>query len=362
MADLAAFASSIPVRRLFSLDPNGQEVPLRAIAALDGAVDGSGNTALHCALRELLVRLAETHLLSHPRLVRLIEVWDGIIGTAKERVAGHLEAILGGPPSPELVDHIYRCLAGSAARRGRHRRDHEYYFEDVLRRIATTARGELRCECCGYHFRAKDLSNERLRSALEAGLTVEKSLFPGRANDVLKPTQGFKQDSLTRLSVDHIIPQETLGWSEADNLEILCAFCNFGKLAYRRPMELLSVFAVGALANVPRDRGWGGLKHQIVVSTLRAQGGVCCSCERTRLEAELTVRPSPREGDVYMRGFAPWNLRTLCYVCLEDLDDDLQPDVDDFTADPEVFGDSVEIEGVTDEGLEAETGGGVSPS
>src|SRR5262249_13183365 len=154
----------------------------------------------------------------------LIEVWDGVVGTARERIENHLNEILGGPADPDLVTHVFRCISGSAAQRHRHSGDHMYYFDDVLARIRASANvspAALRCECCGYHFRAKDIANNRVRTVLDAGFIFDKYLFPGRSTDSYKPIIRGKDDSLTRLSVDHIVPQETLGWSEADNLEVL---------------------------------------------------------------------------------------------------------------------------------------------
>ena len=330
MANLVNFSRSIAVRHVISLAPEGEEVSLSVLATLDAAVQSDGETAVHGALHETLLRLGETHILSHPRIARLIDIWGGIVGVARERIESHLADMLGAPPDPELVTHVFRCLSGSAAQRGRQSGNHAYYLDDILRRLGDGKSGRaLRCECCGYHFRTKDLSQDRVRAVLDAGLSFERSLFPGRANDPYKPIQRGGNDSLTRLSIDHIVPEETLGWSEADNLEVLCAFCNFGKLAYRRPLEAISSFAVGALAEVPRNRSWSTLKHQIVVAALRAQGGECSHCRLTRQVAELTVRPIQRSSDGVMHGFAPWNLRTLCYSCVNALDaDDINDGVD----------------------------------
>lgn len=322
MASLVGFLQPITARHIVSVPPSGEEVPLSVLASLDAAVRANGTTAVHGALHETLLRLGETHILSNTKIARLIDLWDGIVGTARERIKDHLTEMLGASPDDALVTHVFRCLSGSAAQRGRHSGEHMRFFDVVVERLGGAAADTdkaLRCECCGYHFRIRDVVQEKVRTVQEQGLVLERSLFPGRANDPYKPIQRGGNDSLTRLSIDHVIPEETLGWSEADNLEILCAFCNFGKLAYRRPLEAISSFAVGALAEVPRNRSWSILKHQIVVAALRCQGGQCNQCARTRREVELTVRPTPRTSDGIMQGFAPWNLRTLCYVCIEAL-------------------------------------------
>ena len=288
----------------------------------DDAIRADGVTVVHSAVPEILLRLAETHLLCHPRMVRLVQVWDGIVGSAPEKIKDHLTELLGAAPSQELVTHFFRCLSGSASQRGRRRRGHVNHFGSVLRRIREETSAEdlfpLRCECCGYHFRTQDLSDEKLQNVVDAGFTLDRSFFPGRSNDPYKPIKRSHDDYWTTLSIDHVIPEETLGWSESDNLEILCLLCNAGKLTYRRPLEALSVFAVGALADVPRGRRWNALKHHIIIAALRSQGGCCSQCGRHRQKAELTVRPIERGDDQSMHGFAPWNLQTICYVCVND--------------------------------------------
>ena len=326
MPELTEFARRIVARHLTESFPGGEQIPIAALASLDDVVHDHGSTMVHCCIRETLVRLAETHILGHPSIFGLVELWDGIVGTARDRIEVHLVEILGVRPHPELVTHVFRCLSGSAAQRGRQSGAHQPYFSDLLDRVSNSSPSkELRCEICGYHFRVKDVSNDRARTIRDAGLSFAKSLFPGRSNDSMKPIQR-KNDSLTRLSIDHVVPEETLGWSEVDNLEILCMFCNLGKMAYRRPFEAISSFAVGALADAPRGRSFGTLKHQIVVATLRSQGGECARCGRSKCEAEVTVRSVLRAENTVLQGFAPWNLQTLCYTCVSELPED---DMDD---------------------------------
>jgi hypothetical protein len=329
MADLVGFWSLLATRHIVPIPPQGEEVSLSMLASINDAIQSHGKSAVHNSLRETLLRLGETHILANSRMARLIDLWEGIVGSARQRIEGHLLQMLGAPPDPALVSYVFRCLSGSAARRGRGLGGHMHYFEDVLERLAAGVRGRpLRCECCGYHFRQKDLSTEKFRAVVEAGFLLERSLFPGRANDAYKPIQRGGSQSLTLLQLDHVVPEETLGWADADNLEVLCAFCNQGKLAYRRPLEAISSFAVGALAEVPRGREFSTLKHQIVVSALRSQGGECSVCSRDQREVELTVRPVIRTSDNVLHGFAPWNLRTLCYACMGSLAiDEVEEDV-----------------------------------
>jgi hypothetical protein len=295
MADRDSFSRLVASGTVSSLAPTGEQIELLTLARLDALIASDGESAVHWALRETILRLCETHILANPGIAKLIDVWDNILGSAQERITAHITEMLGVEPDSDLVNHVFRCLNGSAARRGRSSGAHQLSLQDVLERLAVDAGGRksLRCECCGYAFRYKDLNKDKIRAVLDAGLTLENYLFPGRANDEYKPTQRNEQ-SFTQFSIDHLVPEETLGWSESDNLQILCMFCNSGKLAYRRPLECISTCAVGALAEVPIGRSFGTLKHQIVVAALRSQGGTCCKCHRTRVVAEMTVRPVRR--------------------------------------------------------------------
>src|SRR5688572_6836981 len=128
MPDLAAFSRAVASDEIMTA--LAEEIPLPLLGSLEELVRTDGTTAVHGAIRETILRLAETHILANPRITRLIDLWDGIVGTARERIEGHLTEMLGVPPAPELVTHVFRCLSGSAARRGRHSGEHEYQFEE----------------------------------------------------------------------------------------------------------------------------------------------------------------------------------------------------------------------------------------
>src|SRR5262245_50089618 len=85
MPDIAPFVLGVAHRDLGDLATAADQIPFVALASLNEAVRNDGSTAVHAAVNEALVRLAETSILSHPRLLRLIDVWDGIIGSARER-------------------------------------------------------------------------------------------------------------------------------------------------------------------------------------------------------------------------------------------------------------------------------------
>jgi 5-methylcytosine-specific restriction endonuclease McrA len=319
MSDLTLLTRAIVDGAVGRIACGGERVSLRWVAELYEAVGTNGSTVLHHSVRDVLLRMAETHLLAHPRFKRLLDVWDGILGTAHERIRAHLEEILGVDPDPLVVERVFRSLSGSAAQRGRKAGEHNFHFQLLIERLRDdpqNVRGELRCQCCGFHFRVRDLSNVRARTVLDLELKFAKTLFPGRNQDEFKPVMTRGDESLTTLTVDHIIPEASLGWSTADNLTVLCRFCNQGKLAFYRPLEALSAFAIGGLADFPAGREVGPLKSQIIVAALRSQRGQCSACGVDRYESEMTVRPTRGHDDVELQGFAPWNLQTICYYCI----------------------------------------------
>src|SRR5690606_13125942 len=111
MTDLERFAGFLPSRRLTSIPPDGEEVSVDALARLGGAIRIDGDTAVHSALRETLLRLGETHILSSPKLAGLIGVWDSVVGTAEQRIIKHLEEMLGVSPHQDLVSYVFNCLS-----------------------------------------------------------------------------------------------------------------------------------------------------------------------------------------------------------------------------------------------------------
>ena len=318
MNTLAELTKAIAEHRLAAVAPEGEEIPLGILVSLTAAIRTDGESMLHGALLDTLQRIAETQILSHPRITELVGIWPGFAGRHEEIVSSALTEILGVKPSHELVRHVRSCLGGAA----RHKRSSRRYVNvlpEILDRIKDEGIQELRCQCCGYHFRSKDIGSKRM-PVVEGLFELADRLAPGRAGDLYKPVQFGKDSSYLSMNIDHVVPLATLGWSEADNLEILCAFCNFGKLAFRRPLEAISTFAVGALSEFPDNREFSSLKHQIIVATLRAQGGSCSNCGSNQREREMTVRPTTPSEVTAMHGFSPWNIRTLCYPCVYSLD------------------------------------------
>lgn len=318
--DLIEVLREVEGKMPFRIKESGEAVSFTDILNLIKLVDDHGDTPMHRSIVQLLFRFFEVGLLSHPSLLRLSDVWDSIIGYAEDQITENLRQILNEEPPEFLISHVYNCLSGDTVRYNRPDVNPITFVDRLFEQTASySGSKELRCKTCGFHFRVSDLINktnkDRARKATKKGLILANTLYPGRASDPFKPIQ-IGEKSMTSLTVDHIIPKETFGWSSHENLEILCGFCNFGKGAYRWPLEAVSQFAVGGLCDFPIGRSFSTLKGIIVVASLRAQSGICCSCGKSKDEIEMTVRPIKNMSQDSYHGFSPWNLRTICYPCL----------------------------------------------
>lgn len=303
----------------YTISEQGEPVDFSEILALINLVEKHGDSALHKCLSQLLFRLLEVGILSHPKILSLSEVWDNILGYADTKIRNELTNILQGDPTEDLVSHVFNCLNGDTVRYSRAEVDLNNFIDQLFSKVASTPSGELRCSICGYHFREKDLiidgSQKRLKKAIRNKVKLTKTLYPGRESDLLKPIE-WGNRKLTQLTIDHIVPRETLGWSDDNNLECVCSFCNSGKGAHRWSLEPLSSFAIGALSNFPVNRKISHLKAIIIVSTLRSQQGICCLCGKSKKQIEMTVRTIGNIDQNCYQGFSPWNLQTICYECV----------------------------------------------
>lgn len=293
---------------------------------LSKVVEAHGSSSVHVAIRELLLRLLETSLLHDRSLQTLMRRWNALSGQAHDIVRDRLrELCTVATPPEEVVDYLVKLLGGTAARLGRRTSDYGQYLPSIFEQAAAChPRAELRCTSCGYHFRAEDLGAERRNLAKAAGLMFSREWRPERKENrdpwkpLFTPGRDSRKTFYTQLTIDHIVPEEGLGSSEPDNLAVMCNFCNAGKMAYRRPLEPLSLFAAGGVSDFPPGREMNRLMHVIVVSSFSLYGGRCTVCGAQGGDGELTVRPSKRGGHEALAGLAPWNLSSLCYDCLSD--------------------------------------------
>jgi 5-methylcytosine-specific restriction endonuclease McrA len=269
------------------------------------------------ALLEGLLRVIEMHVLADDDLMHLSQYWDSYLGRERDIIAQRVQALLGTTPPTRLIEHIRSCLEVQAWK-VRDRRSVSVEFQSLLfRRVADLhPRRELRCELCGYHFREEDLGEARRLLVADAELRLAASLDPRRKEDPLKPTVtvGDRAISLTQLTIDHVVPVAGYGWTEIDNLRVICQFCNGGKFSYRRPLEPLAPAVAASLMGFPLNRAHTPLRQVVVASAIAAAGRRCIQCGRTIHDVELTVRLRPA-ADQHRFWFVPWNVDSKCYDC-----------------------------------------------
>ena len=279
----------------------------------------ANQSPLSDCVKEVMLSLLETDLLCDPELQLLCTYWKSRYQNAETVIGGRLRELFGVDPPERLIASLKKCISGAAAQRGRGRREHRQHMKNKLQElIENSSNGELRCESCGYHFRLKDLGTIR-KLVVRLGFKLAKTIHPGRNEDRFKPL--WKNDgrtSITEFTVDHVVPEETLGWSTHDNLQVLCRFCNEGKQAYRRALEAISVFAVGGLCNFPRNRKSNQLQKTIACAAIRATNGECSISQAKVNECELTVLPRFNEWESSV-SFFPWDLHVLSYEELSTL-------------------------------------------
>jgi len=221
-------------------------------------------------------------LLCHPDIHAIAVSWDRLLGR-HQRVLESRLAKLGIPSPPEeFVRYLLSCLGSYNARR-----NNSDQISPAVERTAIEsyeARNqsvEFRCECCGYHFREEDMSSRRLAISEECGLSCAEFIDPRRSEDIVKPisSPGSKDRCYTKLELDHVVPQSSLGWASEDNVRVLCRFCNSGKDCYMRPMEAYSVILKNSLAATYRDISEIGRTLVTTVATLRSCDMGCSFAE-----------------------------------------------------------------------------------
>lgn len=311
---LLELAVSADAHRLEAADLDNA---LSTAVALLSRANGSGE-AVKRGLLAITIRALEMVLLSDAEVVNLSKFWDSRLGEARQVVTERCRALLGVEPPEALLVHVLKCLRSPVGRNGRGGRQHDRLAEQlIVQSVNAHPRRHLRCSCCGYHFRNADMGADRNRFAQNVDAVFSDELHPLRQEDVLKPALFPNRDkkpptSATELTIDHEIPEYGLGWPEADNLKLLCKFCNGGKLIYRAPYEVLSTSVAASLNRVVDGDGHSLGRQVSVVAALRASDGKCSVCGKNNEEVELTVREAPK-GMPSCNWFVPWTLRVLCY-------------------------------------------------
>ena len=256
----------------------------------------------------------EATLLSDVGFIRMIRYWEMIRPRSESLIKERIQILCGIEPSQDLVQHVLKCLSGTSAKKGRGKGEQHQFYDALLEKCAEqTTRGELRCNCCGYHFRRKDLNEAQNKVVDRLGIVLAATVHPGRNEDPLKPLQSRTkfQEPLTKLTIDHVTPELRFGWTYPDNLAILCTFCNQAKLAYRRPLDAVSIFCAGALSDFWVDDPATRVRDMIMVAIIRANNSSCHICKNNWAEIELTVF---RDVDDTI-AFSPLAMKAICYDC-----------------------------------------------
>lgn len=269
-----------------------------------------GGEALQLSVVQVLLRAFETFILADDKLLNIARYRDLLLGSADDLISKRVSELFGVTPTPEVVSYLRHCLTSRAAcDSSGEKRD---IVVPVAQRVLQDAierhpRQELRCVVCGYQFLEEDVGS-RLDFIRDRGAVLATTREPGRLEDILKPR------SYTQLELDHIVPEEGFGWSDPDNLQITCKFCNFGRLIFRRPLEPLSTMIAGSLGFHPPSRPHRPARQVVIVACLLEGSGSCSICGTHRVDTELTVQL--RDVDTQSRmWFVPWNLETVCYRC-----------------------------------------------
>lgn len=312
----------ISLRNLSTSETADCEITFSDLLTTYEKLNISEDTALHASIRTVLLRILEISILRDPKVQLVAKRWNALGFKAEELLAERLEHLTGAKPPHKLIKYLVKVIGGSAVQHGRRKVNYSMHLPELFQKVFTrNIKGELRCANCGYHFRKSDLNLERRNIALSENVVLADDCREERKmnKDPWKPLyyeNNDRRENLTDLTIDHIVPEEGLGWSSPDNLELLCKFCNSGKLAYRWPLESISLFGAGGLADYPEGRKFTRLKQTISASTFMFNSHKCYNCKKTSFETELTLYQRKPETDQTIRCLTPWNLITVCYDCL----------------------------------------------
>jgi hypothetical protein len=291
---------------------------LRELASSGFTHDLVGSEDVAEAIEQINCRIVETRLLSDQRIREIAGFWELYLGRQEQMIRERLVELGVVTNLDELTRHLFELIGSYSSRTGETGSItpvSEYgLFEAYTSRSASP---ELRCECCGYHFRERDLNPRRLAIAASLGLGFAECIHPKRLLDEFKPTSiSTRDDAYLQMEIDHDVPWAALGRPDADNLRVLCRLCNRGKGLFVYSLESLSMSVATSLLHSYRiDEKYRLLVS--VVSALRYADGVCALSGAKVSNNELTVRLRKRNQATDSEWLVPWNLEVVSYdaVC-----------------------------------------------
>jgi hypothetical protein len=265
---------------------------------------GEQAAEIRSAFLQVFARVLEMRLLADEVLREIARYPDTYLARAEAIVSARIRALgLHRLLDEDDARHVARLLlAGSPPRSGAEVVG-DALVASLFRSLRLGGQMELRCACCGFHFRRRDLSSERGILADQVDLLFASDLGPHRRRDRFKPPEK------TALHVDHVVPRIGFGPTRSDNLQVLCEFCNTGKLIYRRALECAPICVAGSAPPLDSFPPPAVRRQSVVAALMRYRR--CCSCRRGPDECELTVRPTEA-------WFVPWTLAVYCYECAPD--------------------------------------------
>ena len=282
---------------------DAEEEPIRSrLTALSLLLPESEYSVVEKSLKALLDRLLIGRILTDPAFVPVLELPDVYLSKLSELIDG----FVANNNLDEIVSHRQRGIIRAIILRGQAYKSRNALVADstffsLLQNLLQMQQTEVRCQCCGYHFRYSDVDGRRAAMIGSLEITLSSSMHPDRVVDPVK------RPIMTKLEVDHIVPRAGWGGTEVSNLQILCQLCNQGKSIYTAGLEALSVIAAGSYSLNSSIEYYPN--RTIFYAALNEAGSKCQRCDADASMAELTVAPTSE-------WFTPWTAVVTCYACV----------------------------------------------
>jgi hypothetical protein len=266
------------------------------------------------SFQDLYKKTIITKILCREEIKDIALFWNHFLGRHLETIRERLVLIGIQKPSEQLISEIKKRLQSQYARASKKRSFSVQTDRDVFENYQRKRGLQLRCEICGYHFRERDLSPQRLAVAEEFNFSFAYRINENRLNDQYKPfDDGSGEQKMLKLEIDHEVPVSFLGSYDPENLLILCFFCNRGKHHYTYPAEALPSFLNYTIASEYDRNNDPSFLMTTVVSAFRIANGMCKVTSVSNREDELTViNDQSKMGEI-----GPWRFRVVSYKYLQ---------------------------------------------